>query len=478
MADFQEWLQAVSTHFQHLTDEQRNHTLSYLLNVCSPAQLTYLTCILPSLLYRDFLRMLPVEISTVILQYLDISSLFNCSLVSKHWHNLVNSLSEVWQLQCLHLGIIDLHSSRDAAYYKRLFLKVSALQVEPLKAGQAFVDTLLTGHHSRVMAIHYHDGKIVTGSDDHTVKVWDCHTEECGFTLHTQTVSDVRLENNFIYTSSFDGSAESWQIPQGFHKRYIGHVSAVFSIDICLELSILVSGSADLTMKVWDISSAQLLATLAGHHKGWVVKVKVLSHGPNHPYTLVSADKKICCIWEMSFDHQVSQVQLVHHPDHQIVPHLLFKGTHLMRICFMSDDGKHGFINTYRLDHNLTLIKHHKLPHSVLCVQLLLGVGSKFALVLNKMYGEEYLSVFKLHNNKLIMRKPFPAIRPTSGGTSVTVGPTDWLDGFTSDPPTGVVLGACLKNHNIYLLKWNCEIPEDAEEQFLKIPVRVNIPFN
>lgn len=60
----------------------------------------------------------------------------------------------------------------------------------------------------------------------------------------------------------------------------------------------------------------------------------------------------------------------------------------------------------------------------------------------------------------------------------MTVGPTDWLDGFTSDPPTGVVLGACLKNHNIYLLKWNCEIPEDAEEQFLKIPVRVNIPFN
>lgn len=280
------------------------------------------------------------------------------------------------------------------------------------------------------------------GSDDHTVKVWDCHTEECGFTLHTQTVSDVRLEDNFIYTSSFDGSAESWQIPQGFHKRYIGHVSAVLSIDICLELSILVSGSADLTMKVWDISSAQLLATLAGHHKGWVVKVKVLSHGPNNPYTLVSADKKICCIWEMSFDHQVSQVQLVHHPDHQIVPHLLFKGTHLMRICFMSDDGKHGFINTYSLDHNLTLIKHHKLPHSVLCVQLLLGVGSKFALVLNKMYGEEYLSVFNLQNHKLIMRKSFPAIR------YIPLIYVSFILTFSFLP----LVCVCVRERNIYIL--------------------------
>ena len=163
MADFEEWLQAVGKHFQQLTDHQRNHALSYLLDVCNPPQLIYMTSLLPSLLYRDFLRQLPVELSSIILRHLDINSLFNCSLVSKYWHNLVNSLSEIWQLQCLRLGIINLQRYKDATYYKRLFLKVSAVQVEPLKAGQAFMDSVLIGHHSRVMAIHYHDGKIVTG---------------------------------------------------------------------------------------------------------------------------------------------------------------------------------------------------------------------------------------------------------------------------------------------------------------------------
>lgn len=461
MADFQEWLQDVSQHFQQITDEQKNETLSHLFSVSGSKQLLYIASILPNLLYRDFFWLLPVELSIDILKYLDVASLFNCSLVNKHWHSLVN-LSEIWRFHCHQLCIVDLPRIADAAYYKKLFLKVSTLQVEPLKSGEAFIDAYLIGHQSRVMVAYYHNGKIVTGSDDHTVKVWDCKTEEYDLTFQTHTVSDVRLDGNVIYTSSFNGSIESWHVSQGFHKRYVGHVSAVLSIDICLELSILVSGSADLTTKVWDLSSTSVLATLAGQHKDWVIKVKVLYQNDSDSYLLVSTDKKTCYIWEMSLDHQVNNLQLVHHSDYQIVPHLLFEGTNVIRICFISDDASHGFIDTYNITPILTLVQKIDLPHSVLNIQLLLGVGHKFVLVLNSLYGDEYLSLFNLYDKTLLMRHSVPPIRKTFGGTSVTVGPTSWLNGFTSDAPKGVVFGAALKTDSIFLLHWN-HIEKPAE---------------
>lgn len=46
-------------------------------------ELMYLCEVLPNLLYRDFLRMLPTEVSVRILMMLDEKSLLNCCLVSK-----------------------------------------------------------------------------------------------------------------------------------------------------------------------------------------------------------------------------------------------------------------------------------------------------------------------------------------------------------------------------------------------------------
>ncbi len=51
---------------------------------------------------------------------------------------------------------------------------------------------------------------------------------------------------------------------------------AVFSIDYNDELDTLVSGSADLTVKVWSLSSGTCVNTLTGHTE-WVTKVRLLT---------------------------------------------------------------------------------------------------------------------------------------------------------------------------------------------------------
>lgn len=50
---------------------------------------------------------------------------------------------------------------------------------------------------------------------------------------------------------------------------------SVFSVDYNDELDLLVSGSADFTVKVWALSAGACLNTLTGHTE-WVTKVRAL----------------------------------------------------------------------------------------------------------------------------------------------------------------------------------------------------------
>ena len=88
----------------------------------------------------------------------------------------------------------------------------------------------LEGHSSSVCSVAFSpDGyKIVSGSDDHTVRVGD---EECGLLLQT-------LE---------------------------GHSSSVNSVAFSLDRQKIVSGSHDHTVRVWDAKAGTLLQTLEGH---------------------------------------------------------------------------------------------------------------------------------------------------------------------------------------------------------------------
>ena len=50
----------------------------------------------------------------------------------------------------------------NAARYKQLYLNTRG-RLQSLRKGNALEETLLFGHTDRVMALHYQDGKLVTG---------------------------------------------------------------------------------------------------------------------------------------------------------------------------------------------------------------------------------------------------------------------------------------------------------------------------
>lgn len=66
--DFETWLDNISVTFLSLTDLQKNETLDHLISLSGAVQLRHLSNNLETLLKRDFLKLLPLELSFYLLK--------------------------------------------------------------------------------------------------------------------------------------------------------------------------------------------------------------------------------------------------------------------------------------------------------------------------------------------------------------------------------------------------------------------------
>lgn len=270
--DFETWLDNISVTFLSLTDLQKNETLDHLISLSGAVQLRHLSNNLETLLKRDFLKLLPLELSFYLLKWLDPQTLLTCCLVSKQWNKVISACTEVWQTACKNLGWQIDDSVQDALHWKKVYLK-AILRMKQLEDHEAFETSSLIGHSARVYALYYKDGLLCTGSDDLSAKLWDVSTGQCVYGIQTHTCAAVKFDEQKLVTGSFDNTVACWEWSSGARTQHFrGHTGAVFSVDYNDELDILVSGSADFTVKVWALSAGTCLNTLTGHTE-WVTKV-------------------------------------------------------------------------------------------------------------------------------------------------------------------------------------------------------------
>jgi hypothetical protein len=137
---------------------------------------------------------------------------------------------------------------------------------------------MLEGHTSRVTAVvvtpddHY----VVSGSADHTLRVWDLATGETKTTLqgHTSRVSAVVVtpDGRHVVSRSWDNTLRVWDLATGQTKTTLqGHTSRVWAVAVTPDGRHVVSGSADHTLRVWDLATGQTKTTLQGHTNAVVV---------------------------------------------------------------------------------------------------------------------------------------------------------------------------------------------------------------
>ena len=119
----------------------------------------------------------------------------------------------------------------------------------------------LAGHNETVSCVCEADGKIVSGSYDNTLRIWDSEGKSTVLTGHTDYVSCVCEANGQIVSGSYDNTLRIWDF-DGRSKVLTGHTGWVMSV--CVANGNIVSGSADNTLRIWN-SDGNCIKVLQGH---------------------------------------------------------------------------------------------------------------------------------------------------------------------------------------------------------------------
>ncbi|KAI9755570.1 MAG: hypothetical protein M4579_004218 [Chaenotheca gracillima] len=120
---------------------------------------------------------------------------------------------------------------------------------------------IFAGHDQDVdtVAFHPNSAYVFTGSSDKTVRMWSVNTGNAVrlFTGHTGNLTILACSNDGKTLASADdaGSIILWDLASGRRiKRMRGHgKGGIWSLSWSVESSVLVSGGADGTVRVWDV---------------------------------------------------------------------------------------------------------------------------------------------------------------------------------------------------------------------------------
>lgn len=121
---------------------------------------------------------------------------------------------------------------------------------------------------------------------------------------------NLKNENNLVIQPNEDAFANSLIVPNRdtghitqkknhspwkLLKLLLGHTGQVTSVTMDPFNSFFVTGSADRTMKIWDLASGNLQLTLSGH----IMAVRDMVISPRHPYLFSCSEDKTVKCWDL-----------------------------------------------------------------------------------------------------------------------------------------------------------------------------------
>lgn len=259
-------LAVVTKWFRQFNDQQKNQMLVSLLGDCEQPQNHLLSVFLQDKLHahcppncQDFLLWLPRVLTHKILSYLDPVSLARCLQVCRHWKSLASSESlwqrlsyqEPWKLsQAGHSKQISLVLEQGAIVsWRKLFAERYRLRRNWLR-GQCHVRTF-EGHTQGVSCVQFDDTRIVSGSHDKTIKVWNIRTNSPWSVMtlvgHSGTVRCLHMLGNRLVSGSTDQNLKVWDLSVqeqwssiACKVTMIGHTNTVRCVQVLDPLILLI----------------------------------------------------------------------------------------------------------------------------------------------------------------------------------------------------------------------------------------------
>ncbi|XP_068026268.1 ribosomal RNA-processing protein 8 isoform X2 [Melanerpes formicivorus] len=268
--ELQDWLQT----FQRWSGQEKLLALDELIDRCEPPQIRHMMQVIEPQFQRDFISLLPKELALYVLSFLEPRDLLRAAQTCRYWRLLAED-NLLWREKCREEGIEEPLAPRRRRLlspgfmhspWKLAFLRQHRIDAN-WRSGDLRPPKVLKGHDDHVITcLQFCGNRIVSGSDDNTLKVWSALTGECIQTLvgHTGGVWSSQLRGSTVISGSTDRTLRVWDADSGrcLHTLY-GHTSTVR----CMHLhgTRVVSGSRDATLRLWDIESGQCLHVLLGH---------------------------------------------------------------------------------------------------------------------------------------------------------------------------------------------------------------------
>lgn len=147
-----------------------------------------------------------------------------------------------------------------------------SLTLRNLKTGR--IIRTFTGHSGSIYALCLSaDGQtLISGSRDTTIKIWHLHT-----------------------INTYNSNSTNRLIGDGLIDSFIGHSDSINAVALSPNGQIIVSGSEDDTIKLWELNSGECLATLEGHEAG----VRAVAISPDGQLLVSGSADNTIKLWQL-----------------------------------------------------------------------------------------------------------------------------------------------------------------------------------
>ncbi|KAI6657498.1 CMT1A duplicated region transcript 1 protein isoform X3 [Oopsacas minuta] len=354
--------QPADKHYSHLTEqitdaEIHHHTHEGTFNLFRSSELMLeedplppLDPLLSHLSSCDLIRHLPVHISKFILHLLPPYALVCCMLVSRHWNQLAREVNLEKQLRNRIEHSIKAHQGisakvcnpryaslvsveeLDETIGKSPFLLMRRLKrsrfgrSECLQGGSTRVEerNIFCGSYSLTSFVlplgmlgsicSYDNNIVAVGGNEGKVHLLDNRGKLLyTFTAHAAVVKSILLAtvpsgshiDHVLVTGSFDLTIRLWSLRTRRYMRiFIGHMKSVICLD--LKEGQLLSGSCDKSARLWDVYTGNCIHIF--HHSSIVTSVRV-----SHEKYVTGCEDGVVFTW----DHRTCRIlrRLEEHTD-------------------------------------------------------------------------------------------------------------------------------------------------------------------
>ncbi|KAF1943309.1 sulfur metabolite repression control protein-like protein SconB [Clathrospora elynae] len=268
--------------FSAAPSRHRNLMLRGILAQCCFPQLSFISSSVRNLIKIDFLGALPTELGFKILCYLDTTSLCKASQVNRRWRQLADD-DVVWHKMCeQHIdrkctkcgwGLPLLDQRRLRHEKRRIQLRASGRGLNEWSPNitpqpESYVQPTTLVHRtsdSSDPATGTKRPAPETSSPEASSKRPCTNAEKGQDQLASYFDLPKKRPWKDVYKDRFKVGT-NWKYGRYSKRTFKGHTNGV----MCLQFDnqVLITGSYDATVKVWDIQTGQEIRTLAGHTQG------------------------------------------------------------------------------------------------------------------------------------------------------------------------------------------------------------------